>query len=91
MKVDKKLSYNTVSLYVSSVAHFYSMNKYYFELEETIKFKGKRRSVVEDKPYSKEQIRQLLDFANLRLKCIILLMCSGGLRRGAIPRLVLEI
>ena len=87
MKVDKKLSYNTVSLYVSSVAHFYSMNSITLNWKRLSKFKGKRRSVVEDKPYSKEQIRQLLDFANLRLKCIILLMCSGGLRRGAIPRL----
>jgi integrase len=87
MKVDKKLSYNTVSLYVSSVAHFYSMNSVTLNWKRLSKFKGKKRSVVEDKPYSKEQIRQLLDFANLRLKCIILLMCSGGLRRGAVPRL----
>jgi integrase len=40
---------------------------------------------IEDKPYTKQQIQQLLDFADLRLKCIILLMCSAGLRRGAIP------
>jgi Phage integrase family len=44
---------------------------------------------VEDKPYSKEQIRQMLDFADLRLKCIILLMSSAGLRRGALPNLKL--
>jgi integrase len=43
--------------------------------------------VVEDRPYSKEQIRQLLEFADLRLKCMILLMCSAGLRRGALPNL----
>ena len=87
MKVDKKLSYNTVSLYVASVSHFYSMNNVILNWKRLSKFKGKRRSVVDDKPYSKEQIRQLLDFANLRLKCIVLLMCSGGLRRGAIPKL----
>jgi Phage integrase family len=34
-----------------------------------------------------KSIRQLLEFADLRLKCIILLMSSAGLRRGAIPSL----
>jgi hypothetical protein len=53
MKVDKKLSYNTVSLYVASVSHFYSMNNVILNWKRLSKFKGKRRSVVDDKPYSK--------------------------------------
>jgi hypothetical protein len=56
MKVDKKLSYNTVSLYVASVSHFYSMNNVILNWKRLSKFKGKRRLVVDDKPYSKEQI-----------------------------------
>ena len=87
LKIDKKYSYNTVSLYVASVSHFYSMNGIILNWKRLSKFKGKKRLVVEDKPYSKEQIRQLLDFADLRTKCIILLMSSAGLRRGALPRL----
>jgi integrase len=87
LKIDKKYSYNTVSLYVASVSHFYSMNGIILNWKRISKFKGKKRLVVEDKPYSKEQIRQLLDFADLRTKCIILLMSSAGLRRGALPRL----
>jgi integrase len=87
LKVDQRLSFNTVSLYVASVAHFYSMNDVSLNWKKLSKFKGKKRSVIEDKPYTKEQIRQLLDFSDLRGKCIILLMCSAGLRRGALPRL----
>ena len=80
LKVDKKLSSNTINLYVAALAHFYIWKR-------LSKFKGKKRLVVEDKPYTKEQIRQLLEFADLRVKCIILLMCSAGLRRSAIPNL----
>ncbi len=77
LKVYKKLSSNTINLYVAAIAHFYIWKR-------LSKFKGKKRLVVEDKPYTKEQIRQLLEFADLRVKCIILLMCSAGLRRSAI-------
>jgi integrase len=76
LKVDKKLSSNTINLYVAAIAHFYSMNNVILNWKRLSKFKGKKRLVVEDKPYTKEQIRQLLEFADLRVKCIILLMCS---------------
>ncbi len=87
LKIDRQLSSNSVNLYVAAIAHFYAMNNVVLNWRRLSKFKGKKRLAVDDKPYSKEQIRQLLDFADLRSKCIILLMCSGGLRRGAIPDL----
>jgi integrase len=87
LRVDMKRSYNTVNLYVASISHFYQMNDVILNWKRLSKFKGKKRLVVEDKPYTKEQIRQLLDFADLRTKCVILLMSSAGLRRGAIPTL----
>jgi integrase len=87
LKVDRQLSSNSVNLYVAAIAHFYAMNNMVLNWRRLSKFKGKKRLRVEDKPYSKEQIQQLLDFADLRLKCIILLMSSAGLRRGAIPLL----
>ena len=73
MKVDQRLSFNTVSLYVASVAHFYSMNDVSLNWKKLAKFKGKKRSIIEDKPYTKEQIRQLLDFSDLRGKMKIFL------------------
>ena len=63
------------------------MNNVVLNWRRLSKFKGKKRMKVEDRPYSKEQIRQLLDFSDLRTKCMILLMCSAGLRRGALPGL----
>jgi integrase len=87
LKVDQKLAYNSVNMCVASISHFYQMNDVTLNWKKLSKFKGKRRLAVEDKPYTKEQIRQLLDFADLRTKCMILLMSSAGLRRGAIPTL----
>jgi integrase len=90
LKIDKELSYNSVNLHFAAISHFYQMNGVSLNWKLLTKFKGKRRLVVEDKPYSKEQIRQLLDFAGLRMKCMILLMSSAGLRRGAIPTLKIK-
>ena len=63
------------------------MNGIVINLKRLKKFKAKHYTVVEDRPYSREQIKALVDAATLRDKCIILVMCSAGLRRGAIPYL----
>jgi hypothetical protein len=77
LKVDKKLAYNSINLYIAAISHFYQMNDVVLNWKKLSTFKGKRRLCVEDKPYSKEQIRQMLDFADLRMKCIVLLMSSA--------------
>jgi hypothetical protein len=82
LKVVKQLSSNSVNLYMAAIAHFYSMNNVVLNWRRLSKFKGKKRMKVEDKPYSKEQIRQLLDFSDLRTKCMILLMCSATTLHG---------
>ena len=63
------------------------MNDVTIKWKKLKKFKAKHRSIVEDKPYTREQIKTLVDAAPLRDKCIILVMCSAGLRRGAIEYL----
>ena len=43
-----------------------------------------------DKGYTHEEIKKLLDVANLRMKSVVLLMASTGIRIGAIPDLQLK-
>jgi integrase len=50
-------------------------------------FKGEYYNVTEDRPYTREEIKILVDRTDLRNKAIILLMSSSGLRIGAIPDL----
>ena len=87
LREDRKLSSSSVALYISAITHFYEMNDITLHWKKLKKFKGRLKSVVEDQPYTREQIKTLIDAAPLRDKCIILVMASAGLRRGAIPSL----
>jgi integrase len=63
------------------------MNDVTINWKKLNKFKSKYYSVTEDRPYTREQIKTLVDAAPLRDKCMILLMSSAGLRRGALSYL----
>jgi hypothetical protein len=78
LRHDRKLSPATVSAYIAPIMHFYEMNGVIVNWRRLKKFKAKYYNVIEDRPYSREQIKQLVDAASLRGKCIILVMCSAG-------------
>ena len=80
-----KLSSNTIRTRVASIYHFYAMNDVILNKVKINKYHGEFRKVVKDRPYTREEIHKLLDIADLRMKICILLMCSAGLRLGAIP------
>ncbi len=55
------------------------------------RFKGEFYTVVEDRPYTREEVRTLVDNArSLRDRAIILLLSSSGLRIGGLIRLQLK-
>ena len=83
----RRLSPSTVSSYMSPIIHFYEMNGVIINWRRLKKFRAKYYSVIEDRPYNRDQIKTLVDATSLRDKCIILVMCSAGLRRGAVPHL----
>ena len=85
LRQTKRLAPATVSNYVSPIVHFFEMNNYILNWKRLKKFKAKHRPVVEDKAYTREQIKKLVEVAPLRDKAIILLMASSGMRRGAVP------
>ena len=90
LRRDRNLSPATISSYIAPISHFYQMNDVTINWKKLNKFKAKHYSVTEDKPYTRKQIKTLVDAASLRDKCIILTMASAGLRRGAIPHLRLR-
>jgi integrase len=90
MKEDKKSSPATISVRVAAITHFYEMNDVTLHWSRLNKFKGRFRNVVEDQPYTKDQIKKLVKAAPLRDQCIITLMACSGMRRGAIPLLRLK-
>jgi site-specific recombinase XerD len=56
MRYDKNLSPATVSLRIAALVHFFEMNDISLRWKKLKKFKGKFRNIVEDKPYTREQI-----------------------------------
>jgi integrase len=87
MRQDRKFSPATISVRIAAISHFFDMNDVILNWKKIKKYKGKMRSVIEDRPYLREQIKKLIEAASLRDKAMILLMASSGMRRGALPRL----
>lgn len=54
------------------------------------RFSGEPTLKFTDRPYTYQEIQKILDVSDLRMKVIILLMASGGLRIGAISSLKLR-
>src|SRR4051794_15586479 len=87
MKDTVGLSPASINLYVAAVNHFYAMNDVTLNTRRINAFKPEFRNVVEDQPYTREQIKLLLDKAEQRNRAIILLLSSSGMRVGALQNL----
>ena len=84
----KKIAPATLSLYVGAIRKFYTMNDITnLNWKKIRSFEPEREKVAEDRPYNHSEIKALIERASLRNKSIILLMCSSGMRVGAIPAL----
>ena len=81
------LSPKTLISYFDAVKRFYKSNR--ITLEGDIKdYIGTSNVPANfDIPYTYEEIHKMLDKAGERERCIILLHCSSGLRRGAVSEL----
>jgi site-specific recombinase XerC len=87
---ERGLSYNSVSLALYAIYHFYEMNDVTLNKKKINMFKGEFTRKVSDRSYTHEEIRKILDISDLRMKGIILLMASSGIRIGSIPPLKLR-
>jgi hypothetical protein len=100
----KKVSYNTAVLYLSVIKKFYIVNtdyqikwnliNMYLGNDDTDNgYDDDIREVEEqeDRPYSKEEIKKMFHAAQeIRVKLVISLMSSSGLRNGAVNILKLR-
>jgi integrase len=82
-------SVNSIKTYVKGIKSFFD------EHEISLPWKKISRYYPEDvtneyRSYTRDEISKLLSFADLRDRCIVLLMASSGIRVGAIPLLTLK-
>ena len=66
------------------------MNDIRINKEKIGKFLGESSRKNTDRAYTHEEIKRLLDAADVRMKCVVLLMASTGMRVGAIQDLKLK-
>ena len=87
----EKLKRMSIEVHLAAILHFFDMNDFPISISSRKKFKRflpPDESAQEDRPYTTEEIRQILDNCyDERSRVIILLMVSTGMRIGAIHTL----
>ena len=100
LRKERKISYVTANTYLVPIRKFYYVNSdYQFKWDLISSYLGNddtddeelEREGGEDRPYSKEEIKTMFNVAqDIRVKIVISLLSSSGLRYGAIPSLKLK-
>jgi integrase len=87
----KGLSYQTINTAFASVKLFYEENGIErLPWKRLSRQKGKRKRVVDDRLYEPEELKHLIEHANLREKVAILTLLTTGMRIGALAGLKWE-
>ena len=86
---DRGVSGSTIRQHVQAIKHLLVMNDLESALnwEKLSKLMPKARKIGLDRAPTKEEIRKLLEYADIRLKALILLLCSSGIRIGSVEHL----
>lgn len=80
----KGLSRATRELRLAAVVAFYSINDFTLNRKKLGKFLGPRQKQVKDRPYTLEEISQMLNVSDEKMKVIVLLLTSTGMRLGGL-------
>jgi hypothetical protein len=84
---DSGLAPNSITVRLNSIFHFYAMNDVVLNKKKINMFKGEFSRKVIDRAYNHQEISKILQVSDLRMKVIILLMASTGMRIGALHSL----
>jgi integrase len=87
---NKGKGYSTIHNYAAAVLAFYKINDVALNINKINRFIPEQRKVKKDRAYTHEEISQVLEIADERMKVVILLMSSSGIRLGALPLLKLR-
>jgi integrase len=87
---DKGLGYSAITNYVKAILAFYKINDFVLNTDKVSKFIPEYRKIKKDRSYTHQEIHRLLDFADERLRVVIYILASTGIRIGALPFLRLR-
>lgn len=89
MKKDGK-AFTAIHNYVSAICKFYKVSDVILNTDKINQYLPEFRKSKKDRAYTHEEIHRLLDIADERMRAIVLLLASTGMRVGAIPDLRLR-
>ena len=76
--------YSTIHNQVAAIFHFFEMNDVILNKRKVTRFIPPNESSNEDRPYTTNEIKRILEKCDVRSRVIFLLMASTGMRLGAI-------
>ncbi|MPZ07678.1 MAG: hypothetical protein GEU26_14890, partial [Nitrososphaeraceae archaeon] len=85
LREENKLNATTINTRLAAVKKFYDTNDIELKWKKIKSYVGKGRKNKRDRPYTHLEITKMLVKADQRGRVAILLMCSSGIRVGAIP------
>jgi len=83
-------SFAAIHNYVSAICKYYRTKRVSLDTKHIHDYLPEFRKSKKDRAYSHEEIHRLLDIADERMRAVILLLASTGMRIGAIPELRLR-
>jgi integrase len=86
----KGKGYSAIHNYIAAVLAFYKINDVILNVTKINRFVPMQKKVKKDRAYNHEEISKFLEISDERMRVIILLMASSGIRVGALPLLKLR-
>ncbi|MFZ0554418.1 MAG: hypothetical protein WBL67_18165 [Nitrososphaeraceae archaeon] len=83
---ERKISYSAIHVSYAAIVHFFEINDINLNTRKIKRFFPQDESdrYSTDRPYSMDEIKQILNKCDIRSRVIILLMASTGMRLGAL-------
>jgi integrase len=88
MKMQGKTFY-AISNYVTALISYYKINDVMLNTKRITHFMPERRRTRKDRGYTHEEVGKMLEIADERMRAVILILASSGVRVGALQSITL--
>jgi integrase len=87
---DNGLSYSSIYGRIAAIFSFLDLNDISINQKKVKKFYGEHNKTIKDEAYTREDLQRMFEQASFRVKLIIAIYSSTGIRKGAIIDLKLK-
>ncbi len=84
------LRYATRSQYLAAIITFYDLNEVILNRKKIYRYLGEEERPIENRGYNTEEIRKMLEVSDEKVRAILLLLASTGMRIRALVDLTLQ-